>query len=136
MINTYLLFDGKCEEAFSLYAKVLGGKIEVMMPFEGSPAAKDTPANFRNKILHATMRIGDQVLMASDCPPEKGYEKPAGFSVNVSVKTPADAERVYNGLSAGGKITMPLSETFWAQKFGMFVDKYGIPWMVNCEKPR
>ena len=136
MINTYLMYDGKCEEAFTLYAKVLGGKIEAMMPFEGSPAAEGTPANFQKKILHATMRIGDQLLMASDCPPDKGFEKPAWFSVNISVKTPADAERVYNGLSAGGKITMPLSETFWAQKFGMFTDKYGIPWMVNCEKPR
>jgi len=135
MLNTYLLYDGKCEEAFALYAKVLGGKIEAMLPFEGSPAAGSTPAGFGKKIMHATMRIGDQVLMASDCPPDK-FEKPAGFSVNVSVKTPADAERVYAGLSAGGKITMPLSETFWAQKFGMFTDKYGIPWMVNCEKPR
>jgi PhnB protein len=135
MINTYLLFDGKCEEAFKLYAQVLGGKIEAMMPFEGSPAAGSTPPGFGKKIMHATMRIGDQLLMASDCPPDK-FDKPAGFSVNVSVKTPADAERVYNGLSAGGKITMPLSETFWAQRFGMFVDKFGIPWMVNCEKPR
>lgn len=135
MLNTYLLFDGKCEEAFALYAKVLGGKIESMFPFEGSPAAESAPAGFGKKIMHATLRIGDQVLMASDCPPDK-FEKPGGFSVNISVKTPADAERVYNGLSAGGKITMPLSETFWAQKFGMFTDKYGVPWMVNCEKPR
>ena len=129
MINTYLLFDGTCEEALNLYAKVLGGKIESMLPFEGTPAAESTPADFRKKIIHATMRIGEQLLMASD-------DKPQGFSVNISVKTPADAERVYGALSGGGKITMPLSETFWAQKFGMFVDRYGIPWMVNCEKAR
>jgi len=135
MINTYLLFDGKCEEALTLYAKVLGGKIENILPFEGSPAAESVPAEFRKRVLHAMMRIGDQMLMASDCPPGK-YEKPQGFSVNISVKTPADAERVYAALSAGGKITMPLSETFWARKFGMFVDKFGTPWMINCEKAR
>jgi len=135
MINTYLLFDGKCEEALNLYAKVLGGKIESMFPFEGSPAAESTPADFRKKIMHATIKIGDQVLMGSDCPPGR-YDKPAGFSVSVNVKTPAEAERVYGALSAGGKITMPLSETFWAKKFGMFVDKYGTPWMINCEQER
>jgi len=135
VINTYLLFDGKCEEALNLYAKVLGGKIENILPFEGSPAAESVPAEFRKRVLHAMMRIGDQMLMASDCPPGK-YEKPGGFSVNITAKTPAEAERIYGALSAGGKITMPLSETFWAQKFGMFVDKYGTPWMINCEKPR
>jgi PhnB protein len=135
MINTYLLFDGKCEEAFKLYAQVLGGKIEAMLTFDSTPAAGGAPPGFGKKIMHALMRIGDQTLMASDCPPDK-FDKPAGFSVNVTVKTPADAERVYTGLSAGGKITMPLSETFWAQKFGMFVDRFGIPWMVNCGKPR
>ena len=135
MINTYLLFDGKCEEAFHLYARVLGGKIENIIPFEGSPAAEGTPPEFRKKALHAMMRIGDQMLMASDCTPDR-YEKPQGFSVNITVKTPAEAERIYGALSAGGKVTMPLSETFWAQKFGMFTDKYGTPWMINCEKPR
>ena len=135
MINTYLNFDGKCEEAFKLYAKVLGGKIENMMPFEGSPAAEGMPPEFRKKILHVMMSLpGGTMLMASDCPPGR-FDKPQGFSVNISVKTPAEAERIYAALSAGGQITMPLSETFWAQKFGMFVDKFGTPWMINCEKP-
>jgi len=135
MINTYLLFDGTCEEALTLYAKVLGGKIEAMMSHEGTPAAEQVPPEFRKKILHARMNIGGATLMASDCPPGR-YSKPQGFSVNISAKTPAEAERVYAALSEGGTVTMPLSETFWAQKFGMFVDKYGIPWMINCEKPR
>ena len=133
--NTYLLFNGQCEEAITLYAKALGGKIEAMLPFEGTPAAEGMPAEFRKKIIHAKLNLGESVLMASDCP-QSQYEAPKGFSVNVSVKTPADAERVYGQLSAGGKVTMPLSETFWAQKFGMFVDRFGTPWMVNCEKPR
>jgi len=135
MINTYLLFDGTCEEALTLYAKVLGGKIEAMMSHEGTPAAEQVPPEFRKKILHARMNIGGATLMASDCPPGR-YRKPQGFSVNISAKTPAEAERVYAALSEGGTVTMPLSETFWAQKFGMFVYKYGIPWMINCEKPR
>ena len=135
MINTYLLFDGNCEEALTLYAKVLGGKIEAMMSHEGTPAAEQVPAEFRKKILHARMNIGGATLMASDCPPGR-YSRPQGFSVNIGAKTPAEAERIYNALSSGGTITMPLSETFWAQKFGMFVDKYGTPWMINCEKPR
>ena len=135
MINAYIFFDGKCEEAFALYARVLGGKIEAMMPHEGTPAAEGVPEEWQKKILHAKMTVGDSVLMASDAPPGR-YERPAGFSVSLNVKTPADAERVYGELSKGGKITMPLAETFWALKFAMFTDKYGIPWMVNCEKPR
>jgi PhnB protein len=135
MINTYLNFDGTCEEAFNLYAKVLGGKIENLIRFEGSPAAEGMPPGFEKKVLHVMMSVGGQKLMASDCPTDK-FDKPAGFSVNITVEKPADAERIYNGLSAGGKIIMPLSETFWAQKFGMFVDRFGTPWMVNCEKPR
>jgi PhnB protein len=135
MINTYLLFNGHCEEALTLYARVLGGKIEAMMSHEGTPAAEHVPAEFRKKILHARMAIGGATLMASDCPPGR-YERPQGFSVNISAKTPGEAERIYNALSSGGTVTMPLAETFWAQKFGMFVDKYGIPWMINCEKPR
>src|SRR5262245_35881042 len=135
MINTYLLFNGTCEEAFKLYAKVLGGKIESMMSNEESPMKDQVAPDQRKKILHAKMSIGEDVLMASDAPPDR-FEKPQGFSVSVNVKTPADAERVYNSLSPGGQIIMPLSETFWAKKFGMFVDKYGTPWMINCEQPK
>ena len=134
-VNTYLLFQGTCEEAMKLYAKVLGGKIETMLSNEESPMKDQVPADQRKKILHAKLNLGDSVLMASDAPPGR-YEKPQGFSVSVNVKTTADAERVYKGLSEGGKIIMPLAETFWALKFGMFVDRFGIPWMVNCEQPR
>ena len=135
MINTYLLFNGQCEEAFTLYAKVLGGKIDAMMTHEGTPAAEGAPKEWLKKILHARMTIGGSTLMASDAPPGR-YDRPQGFSVNITAATPADAERIYNALTPGGKITMPLAETFWALKFGMFVDKYGTPWMINCEKPR
>ena len=134
-VNPYLLFNGTCEQAFTLYAKVLGGKIEAMIPHEGSPAAEHVPAEWRKKILHASLNLGDAVLMGSDAPPGH-YEKPQGFSVSVNVKTPADADRVFGALAEGAKVIMPLGETFWALKFGMFVDRFGTPWMVNCERPR
>jgi PhnB protein len=133
-INTYLLFTGQCEEAFQFYEKLLGGKIESMMPHAGSPAESQVPAEWRDKILHARMTVGGQVLMASDAPPGR-QSKPQGFSVNIGLSDPAQAERIFKGLADGGTVIMPLAETFWAYRFGMLVDRFGIPWMVNCEKP-
>lgn len=133
--NTYLLFNGQCEEAFKLYEKVLGGKIVAMMTHVGTPAENHVPPEWRAKILHASMKIGDQSLMASDAPPGR-YSKPQGFSVNVAVDDPGDAERIFNALAEGGAVVMPFAETFWAYRFGMLVDRFGIPWMVNCEKAK
>jgi PhnB protein len=132
-MNPYLFFDGQCEAAFKFYERCLGGKIEAMIPHEGSPAADHVPAEWRAKILHARMVVGDQVLMASDAPPGR-QEKPQGFSINLGLKDPAEAERVFKALAEGGSVTMPFGETFWATRFGMLVDRFGIPWMVNCEK--
>jgi PhnB protein len=84
-------------------------------------------------IIHARMTIGDQVLMASDAPPGR-YEKQGGFSINIGVTDPAEAERIYRALVENGTEIMPIAETFWAVRFGMLVDRFGIPWMVNCEK--
>lgn len=131
-LNPYLHFNGRCEEAFKLYEKVLGGKIEVMLPHEGTPAASHVPPEWKKKIMHARLNIGDQVLMASDAPPGH-YHQPQGFTVSISIKDPAEAERIFKALADKGKITMPLDKTFWAQRFGMLVDQFGIPWMVNCE---
>ena len=133
-LNPYLLFNGQCEAAFKFYAKVFGGKIEAMMPHKGSPAEGHVPAEWRDKILHARMTIGEQLLMASDAPPGR-FEKPQGFSVSLNISDPAEAERVFNELAKDGKIQMPFTQTFWAHRFGMAVDRFGIPWMVNCEKP-
>jgi PhnB protein len=132
-INPYLFFDGQCQEAFEFYAKLLGGKIEAMFPHEGTPAAAHVPAEWRSKIIHARLIFGSQVLMGSDAPPEH-QQKPQGFSVNINVDNPADAERIFNALKEKGKVTMPFGETFWALRFGMLVDRFGTPWMVNCEK--
>jgi len=133
-LNPYLLFDGQCEQAFQFYAKCFDGKIESMFTYADSPMAKSTPAGQLSKIMHATLSFDGQVLMGSDAPPEH-YQKPQGFSVSLNLKDSAIAERIFRALSENGTVTMALQETFWALRFGMVVDRFGIPWMVNCEKP-
>lgn len=131
--NTYLSFPGTCEEAFQFYAKTLGGNILMMMKGEDAPMQQECPADFKSMIMHARMMIGDNVIMGSDATPP--YYQPAqGFYVNIGVDTPEEAEQVYAALAEGGKQTMPIEETFWAHRFGMCVDRFGTPWMVNCEK--
>ncbi len=132
-INPYLLFNGNCEAAFKFYEQTLGGKITGLMRHQGSPAEKDVPAEWLDKILHARLELGDFVLMASDAPPGR-FEKPQGFSVNLQLQDAAQGERIFNALSEKGKVVMPFGETFWAERFGMLVDRFGIPWMVNCER--
>ena len=131
-MNPYLIFDGQCEAAFKFYAQALGGKIEAMMPNRGTPAAEHVPADYADKILHARMTVGDAVLMASDAPPDH-YQKPGGFSVSIQVKDPAEGERLFNALAENGTKQMPFGQTFWSPGFGMCVDQFGIPWMVNCD---
>jgi len=131
-LNSYLLFGGQCEAAFKFYEKCLGGKIEMMMPHEGSPAEAQTPPEWKKKIMHARMSIGDAVLMGSDAPPGH-FEKPQGFSVNIGLKDATQGERIFNALSEKGTVKMPFQQTFWALRFGMLVDQFGIPWMINVE---
>lgn len=131
-LNPYLNFNGQCEAAFNLYEKVLGGKIEFKMTHGESPMADKVSADWQKKIMHATLRVGDNVLMGSDAPPQY-YQKPQGFSVSYSAKKPEDAERIFKALSEKGSVQMPLQQTFWAKRFGMFTDQFGIPWMINCE---
>jgi PhnB protein len=131
--NTYLYFAGNCKEAFEFYEIAVGGKINAMMPHTGTPAEEHTPAEWRDKIIHANMTIGTTLLMASDAPPGRQHPQ-SGFSVSLNVDTPAEAERIYAALSEGGTVQMPLEETFFAHRFAMFDDKFGIPWMVVCAK--
>lgn len=131
-MNPYLLFNGDCEAAIRFYEKSLGGKVEAMFTHEGTPMEKMVPAEWRKKIIHARLALGDKVLMASDCPPDR-YVKPQGFSVNLDCKTPAEAERVFSALAENGAVQMPLQQTFWAARFGMVTDRFGTPWMINCE---
>jgi PhnB protein len=131
--NPYLLFDGNCEEAFNFYAKLFDGKIEIMLPHEGTPAASQVPPEWQKKVLHARMTIGNSVLMASDAPPSRS-QKPQGFSINISINDVAKAERIFAALAENAvAVTMPIAETFWAKRFGMLTDRFGIPWMINCE---
>jgi PhnB protein len=132
-LNPYLLFNGNCEEAFHFYEKNLGARVECLLRHEGTPAEQHTAPEFRNKVLHGRININGQTIMASDCPPER-YARPQGFSVTLSLENTAEAERVYGALEEGGQVTMPIQETFWAVRFGMVTDRFGIPWMVNFEK--
>ncbi len=133
-VNPYLTFNGQCEAAFKFYEKVLGAKIAVMMPYEGSPVADQVPAEWRNKILHGRLAIGGQLLMACDAPPDRS-EPMKGFSVVLGIADPAEAERTFHALAENATIRMPIQETFWATRFGMLVDRFGTPWMINCERP-
>jgi len=132
-LNTYLHFNGQCEEAFKFYEQCLGGKIEAMVSHEETPFANQVPTERRRQIVHARLLVDGQVLMGMDPPPDR-YQKPHGFNVNIGVKDPAEAERIFNALSQNGTVTMQFGETFFAVRFGMLVDRFGIPWMINCEK--
>jgi PhnB protein len=133
-LNPYLTFDGQCEAAFRFYEQALGGKVEAMMTYADSPMADQTPPEMRGKIMHARLLLGGSVLMGSDSPAGP-FEAMKGISVTLGIDEPAEADRVFNALSAGGTVTMPIQETFWARRFGMVTDRFGTPWMINCEKP-
>ena len=128
----YLSFKGQCEEAFKFYEKCLGAKPGSMFRYEGTPAAEHAPKGWANKVMHGSITIDGQTLMGADPPPDH-YQEPKGFSLSLHAKTAADAERLFADLTKGGKVVMPLEKTFWAERFGMLVDRFGIPWMINCE---
>lgn len=131
-LNSYLTFNGDCKTAFEFYEKTFGGKLEAMMTHAGTPAESQMPPGWRDKILHARLMVGNSALMGSDAPPDR-YQRPQGFYVNIGTTDPEEAERVFQALAADGKVTMPLQQTFWARRFGMLTDRFGVPWMVNCE---
>lgn len=130
-LSPYLLFNGDCAEAFKFYEQLLGGKIEMSMPFAGSPSAGSVPPEWGDKVLHATMTIDGQRVMASDAPPGH-YAAPQGISVSIALNDRDKGETIFNALAEGGTVQMPFQKTFWASGFGMCVDRFGIPWMVNC----
>ena len=134
MLNPYLFYSGNCEAAFKYYEKVLGGKIEMMLRSDEAPESMPATPGWEKKIMHARMTVGDQVLMASDAPPGRRDDM-KGFSVALQIPDPAEAERVFHALADKGTVQLPIQETFWARRFGMLVDQFGTPWMINCEKP-
>lgn len=131
--NPYLYYPGTCAEAFHFYEEAIGAKVIMMINHEGTPMEGEVPEGWVKKILHADLQLGKTLLMGSDAPPQM-YRKPQGFSINLKAETPEEADRLYSGLAEGGTVHMPYGETFWAKRFGMFTDRYGIPWMVSCDK--
>ncbi len=132
-LTAYLSFNGQCEAAFKFYEQCLGGRIVAMHSYKGTPAAEQIPPEAQDRIMHARLEVGSAVLMGGDAPPQY-YSEPQGFSVSINLEDPAEAERIFQALSEGGSVRMPIQETFWARRFGMLVDRFGTPWMVNCEK--
>jgi PhnB protein len=133
-LNPYLSFNGQCQAAFKFYAEVLGGEILASMTYGETPMCDHTPPDWRDKIAHTRMTVGGTLLMGSDSPPDH-FEPMTGITVALGIDEPAEAERVFHALAAGGTVTMPIQETFWARRFGMLTDGFGTPWMINCEKP-
>ncbi|HJU18453.1 MAG TPA: VOC family protein [Stellaceae bacterium] len=133
LVTPYLSFDGQCEAAFKFYERYLNGNLVALLTYGDSPMADQVPPERRGKIMHARLALGDAVLMGGDCP-QGQYRVPQGFTVTLGIDDPDEAERVFTALSEGGSVQMPLQETFWAARFGMLIDRFGIPWMINCER--
>lgn len=131
-IDPYLIFDGTCEQAMNFYAQALGGEVVMMSRFAESPGCEDLPPE---RIMHARLHVGDQVLMASDSHPAHGHDGIKGFSIALNVDSPEQAQRSFQALADGGTVVMPLGETFWSESFGMLIDRFGVSWMVNLAKP-
>jgi PhnB protein len=132
-LDPYLHFDGNCEEALNFYAHIFGGNIADLRHFEGSPLESQLPAGSGGKVMHARFVSPTLHFMASDGMAARGREG-GRISLALATRDTHDAERVFNELAEGGKITHPFGDTFWGAKFGMLTDKFGIDWMINCDK--
>src|SRR2546425_9939342 len=130
-LSTHLTFNGQCEAAFNFYKKCLGDTIVTMLTWGNSALADQVSSEWREKILHATMAVGDSVLMGADIPDAK---VPNGFFVTITVNTPEEAEQIFSALAEKGEIQMPIQKTFWSPRFGVVVDQFGIPWEIQCEQ--
>jgi PhnB protein len=131
-MNPYLSFKGDCEAAFKFYEQSLGGELGAIFRYGGSPMAGDVPADWSEKVMHGSLALGGQLLMGGDVAPDR-YEAPRGFSLSLQIKSPADADRIFHELAKDGKVVVPFAKTFWAERFGMVVDRFGVPWLINCE---
>jgi len=132
-VQPYLFFDGRCEEAVEFYRSALGAEVIVLMRFKDSPEPHQpgmVPPGAENKVMHATFRIGDAAVMASDgrCQGRPSFE---GFSLSITVPDEARADKLFAALADGGEVQMPLTKTFWSLRFGMVADRFGVSWMIN-----
>jgi PhnB protein len=132
-VSPYLNFNGDCEEAFAFYAAALGGTIALKRTYADMPMP-DAPAGWDAKILHITMTAGSFAIQGSDVTPER-YEVPRGFSLSITLDDVARAETIFEALSTGGTVDMAMQETFWSSRFGMLVDRFAVPWMINVDLP-
>jgi len=136
-VQPYLFFDGRAEEAIEFYRKTVGATVEMLMRFKDSPEPAQpgmVPPGAENKVMHSSLKIGDTVVMASDghCQGKPSFQ---GFSLSLSAKNDQEAEKLFKALGEGGKVTMPMSKTFFASKFGMLADRFGVNWMVISAEP-
>ncbi len=131
----YLAFNGDCKDAFTFYKKCLGGKIVAMMGYEDMPSTEDIAPEWQGRIMHARLIAGNAVLMGGDAPPHSVQGEAQRFCTAIMADSSEEAESLFADLSSGGKVDMPIAETFWAYRFGMLTDKFGMPWMINHEKP-
>lgn len=135
-VNPYLTFNGNCEEAFNFYKSVFGGEFAHIQKFKDMPSETPLSEEVGNLIMHVSFPISSEtILMASDTNEAFGHTATFGTNISISINTDSEDEatKLFNGLSAGGKVTMPLEKTFWGAYFGMFTDKFGIHWMVNYD---
>jgi PhnB protein len=131
-LSPYLNFNGNCEAAFSFYARCFGAQVGAIFRYAGTPLADQVPADWQDKVMHGSLTVGDLVLMGGDLAPAH-YEQPRGFSLSLQIESAIDAERIFHELARDGSVTQPLEKTFWAERFGVVVDRFGIPWLINCE---
>ena len=131
----HLTFDGQCEAAFRFYQECLHGRITFLLAYENTPGHLQVPSEWRKKVSHATFSLDGFMFSGWDALPGQ-YQKPQGFALQFNLSDPAEAERIFNALAVKGTVQMPLQETFWALRFGVVVDRFGIPWEINCEKPK
>ena len=129
----HLTFDGRCEEAFTFYQRALGGTVATMLTYGDSPMADQVPEAMRDKVVHATLNLGDTELTGADVLPEN-YKKPQGFYVLLGTSDPGETERIFRTLADNGAVEMPVQKTFWSGAYGMLVDQFGIPWEISCEQ--
>lgn len=139
-VNVYLTFNGNCREAFDFYKSVFGGEYPYIGTFGEMPPAEgqEIKQEDKDRIMHVTLPISQEtILMGSDSASDHAARLVMGnnFSISINAESREEADRLFNGLSAGGKITMPLSDTFWGAYFGMFTDQFAINWMVNYDDP-
>jgi PhnB protein len=131
-MSVHLNFSGNCKDAFSLYQKVFGTKSDMLMTYAEAPAGGPIPADWKDKVMHTSLPLGEGMLMGCDVPPDRSSKPLGGFQVSVQSTDQGEVKRVFEGLSEGGSVQMPLAPTFWSPLFGMCTDKFGVGWMVGA----